>query len=258
MASVQCRRPDILARRRCNKWTRDCADGTLGKMTLQVLLIEDDVDLAATVIDYVQLENIQVEYASNGIAGLDAASQRRFDTIILDVGLPRLDGLSVCQRLRKKGADTPVLMLTARDSLADKLAGFQAGTDDYLVKPFALDELVVRLHALAKRRSGQSRRLTVAGLVLDLSNGRAEREGQQLSLSPTGWILLEELMRASPGVVGRSQLAEAIWGDEPPDSNSLKVHIHRLRNVVESGFDRKLIHTIHGRGFALRGDDENQ
>lgn len=227
-------------------------------MILQALLIEDDLDLAETLIDYLEIEDIQTDYMSNGAAGLAAAQRNRYDAVILDVGLPKLDGLDVCRRLRAEGVDTPVLMLTARDALSDKLAGFRAGTDDYLVKPFELDELVVRLRTLAKRRSGQISRLAVGGLVMDLEAGRAERDGQPLKISPTGWVLLEQLMRASPRVVDRHKLAKAVWGDDLPDSDSLKVHIHRLRQEVDSGFRQKLIQTVPGRGFALRASDENQ
>ena len=226
-------------------------------MAFQILLVEDDVDLAATLIDYLEMENMQLDYMSNGPGGLESARRNRYDVIVLDVGLPKMDGLEVCDALRRDGIDTPLLMLTARDSLADKIAGFRAGTDDYLVKPFEMDELVVRLKSLARRRSGQSRRLAVADLVLDLERGRVQRDGRNLKLSPTGWILLEKLMRASPNVVSRRELADAVWGDDPPDSDSLKVHIHRLRREVETGFRRRLIRTVPGRGLALRGSDEN-
>ena len=225
-------------------------------MAFQILLVEDDVDLAATLIDYLEMEDMQLDYMSNGAGGLEAARGNRYDVIVLDVSLPRMDGLEVCDALRSDGIDTPVLMLTARDSLTDKIAGFRAGTDDYLVKPFEMDELVVRLKSLARRRSGQSRRLVAAGLVLDLDRGRVQRDGRELKLSPTGWILLEKLMRASPNVVSRRELADAVWGDDPPDSDSLKVHIHRLRQEVETGFGRHLIRTVPGRGLALRGSDE--
>ena len=219
---------------------------------LNALLVEDDLDLAETVIQYLQLEAIDCDYASNGVAGLQLMREHRYDVLLLDLNLPRLDGLSVCQQLRRDGDDTPVLMLTARDQLDDKIQGFDAGTDDYLVKPFELEELVVRLQALARRRSGQVRRLSCADLSLDLDSKTATRAGQPLKLSPTGLRLLEVLLRASPRVVSRLALEQALWGDEPPDSNSLKVHLFNLRKAVDGEFAQTLLHTVPGQGFSLR------
>lgn len=222
-------------------------------MTLMVLLVEDDLDLAATIHDFLDLEGISCDHASNGLAGLNLARAGRYDVLLLDIMLPRMDGLAVCTALREAGVDTPVLMLTARDTVADKVAGFRAGTDDYLVKPFALEELVVRVQALARRRSGQVRRLRVADLEIDIDQRRVWRDGRELQVSPTGWILLETLMRQSPRVVSRHQLAQAVWGDDPPDSNALKVHVHHLRQAIDRGFDRPLIETVPGHGFVVRG-----
>jgi len=222
---------------------------------LNVLLVEDDRDLAASVADYLMLDSIQVDHAYNGQAGLTLASQNSYDVILLDIMLPKLDGLGVCEQLRSRGVDTPVLMLTARDTLDDKVAGFQAGTDDYLVKPFALEELSLRTQALAKRRSGQVRKLQVADLVVELDTKQAERAGQPLKLTPTGWILLESLMRASPAVVPRRQLEQTLWPDEAPDTNSLKVHMYNLRQQVNKPFDTPLIHTVTGQGFVIKEDE---
>ena len=221
-------------------------------MTLQVLLVEDDLDLASTVVDYCAFEDIVCDHAANGVAGLELATRNSYQVLLLDINLPRMDGLELCEALRSKGIDTPVLMLTARDSLQDKIAGFDAGTDDYLVKPFELQELAARVHALAKRRSGQVKKLRVGSLQLDLQQKAAVREGAELKLSPTGWTLLETLMRASPAVVSRQQLEQAVWGDEPPDSNSLKVHLHKLRQAVDKDFEQPMIETVAGQGFAIR------
>ena len=225
-------------------------------MPLQVLVVEDDIDLAATIVEYLSLEDMQLEHAINGEAGLLFARMRRYDAIVLDVTMPRMNGLQVCQALRREGIDTPVLMLTARDALDDKLAGFNAGTDDYVVKPLDMAELVVRIQSLAKRRSGQSRVLKVADLVLDLDRRHASRAGRTLRLSPTGWRMLEVLMRASPDVVSRRRLQEAVWGDEPPESNSPAVHLSRLRRAVDGGFRTTLIETVPGHGVALRSPHE--
>lgn len=225
-------------------------------MALQVLVVEDDIDLAATIVEYLSLEDMQPEHAVNGDAGLRFARLRRYDTIVLDVTMPRMNGLQVCHALRREGIDTPVLMLTARDALDDKLAGFNAGTDDYVVKPLDMAELVARIRSLAKRRSGQCRLLEVADLVLDLDRREVSRAGRTLHLSPTGWRMLEVLMRASPGVVSRGRLQEVVWGDEPPESNSLAVHLSRLRRDVDRGFPTSLIETVPGHGIALRAPHE--
>ncbi len=221
-------------------------------MATRVLLIEDNIDLANTVLQFLELEGIDADYVGNGQAGLNLACKHTYDALILDLNLPGLDGLSVCQSLRKAGIDAPILMLTARDTLQDKLAGFEAGTDDYLVKPFSLEELLARVTVLAKRRSGQARKLIVADLEMDLASKRVTRAGQLLQLSPTCWKLLETLMRKSPETVSRQDLEQAIWGDEPPDSNSLKVHLHKLRKIVDTGPRPLLIETVRGHGFTLK------
>jgi DNA-binding response OmpR family regulator len=143
-------------------------------------------------------------------------------------------------------------MLTARDQLDDKVAGFDAGTDDYLVKPFELRELVVRIHALARRRSGQVQLLRCADLEMNLKEDMVTRAGQKIKLSPTARQILETLLRSAPETVPKQKLIDVVWGDNPPDSNSLKVHMHHLRKAVDEPFDQSLIHTIPGRGFAVK------
>lgn len=217
-----------------------------------VLLVEDDLDLAATLIDYLVLDDIHCDHASNGVAGLNLIETNRYDVLLLDLNLPRMDGITLCQKVRQLGLDTPVLMLTARDQLDDKLEGFQAGTDDYLVKPFEMQELVVRVQALSKRRSGLVRRLRCADLEMNLTTHSLTRSGQAIALSPTGWTLLETLLRASPEVVSRDDLCRVVWGDEWPDSNSLKVHMFKLRKAVDEPFETPLIQTVPGQGFVIR------
>lgn len=225
------------------------------KHSLDVLLVEDDRDLAASVADYLALEQVDCDHAYNGQAGLTLATENHYDVILLDLMLPRMDGLEVCQRLRGLGIDTPILMLTARDTLDDKVAGFNVGTDDYLVKPFAMQELIVRIQALAKRRSGQARKLQVADLIMDLDARSVSRDGLMLKLSPSGFTLLETLMRKSPAVVSRDQLERALWPDDIPESNSLKVHIHHLRQQVDKPFAKALINTLKGQGIVIKGDN---
>jgi len=221
-----------------------------------ILLVEDDLDLAATVVDYLELEGISCDHAANGVRGLGLIQAQVYDMVILDVNMPRMDGLLVCQKMRVQGIDTPVLMLTARDTLDDKLAGFRVGSDDYLVKPFAMLELVARIHVLANRRSGQTTRTELYGLNIDFSQKSAKRGQRVLQLSPTGWILLETLVRKCGQIVSRDQLCHAVWGDELPDSNSLKVHLYNLRQQVDGPGESKLIHTVPGQGVAFRQQDE--
>ncbi len=217
-----------------------------------VLLVEDDLDLAITVIDYLKLENIECDHAANGTACLQLIQNNHYDVILLDVNMPRMDGLTVCKELRDQGNDTAVLILTARDTLEDKLAGFKAGSDDYMVKPFEMSELVARIQVLSKRRSGQIISLTIDGLNVDFKQKIAIRNHRELQFSPTGWILLEVLMRKSPLIVSRKVLVQAVWGDCEPDSNSLKVHLFNLRQQIDQEGEVKLIHTIIGQGVALR------
>ena len=157
---------------------------------INILLIEDNRSLAETVITYLNLENIDCDYAATGLQGLELALANRYKVILLDINLPSLNGLKVCEALRAQGADVSVLMLTAGATIEDKLAGFNAGTDDYLVKPFELSELVARIKTLAKRRSGESKRMQVGPLTLDLSSRSANRAGHAISLTPTCWKIL--------------------------------------------------------------------
>ncbi|WED23760.1 response regulator transcription factor [Vibrio sp. JC009] len=222
---------------------------------LNMLLVEDDIDLATAVVDYLDLEDIQCDHAANGYSGLTLIQENRYDVVILDLNLPKMSGLEVCEKLRAQGIDVPVLMLTARDTLDDKLTGFSKGADDYLIKPFAMEELIVRAQVLARRRSGQISRLSVADLVLDTNQKSASRDSKPLKLSPTALKILEELMRASPNPVSREQLMQSVWGDEQPDSNSLKVHIFNLRKQVDGQSEHKLMHTIPNHGFAIKNGD---
>lgn len=222
-------------------------------MTFNTLLVEDNVSLAQTVIAYFDLEGIDCDYASNGSQGLELALLNDYQVILLDINLPRINGLEVCEMIRKQGVDIPVMMLTARDSLEDKLAGFDAGTDDYLVKPFELRELVARVKALFNRRSLHSMKLEVGPLVMDLSLKTICREGQKLKLTPTCWKLLEILMRESPNVVSREKMQNAIWTEpDLPDSNVLKVHLYKLRQQVDKPFSIKLIQTVSSHGVVIR------
>ncbi|MGR5120576.1 response regulator transcription factor [Vibrio astriarenae] len=223
---------------------------------LQLLLVEDDIDLATAIIDYLELEDIQCDHAANGLSGYNLIESNQYDVVVLDLNLPKMNGLEVCEKIRSQGIDVPILMLTARDTLDDKLTGFSKGADDYLVKPFAMEELIVRTQVLSKRRSGQVSKLRVEDLELDLQEKKATRDGQSIKLSPIGIKLLECLLRESPNLVSRDKLMQVVWGDEQPDSNSLKVHMFNLRKAVDGKSEDKLIHTITGHGFALKRESE--
>jgi len=221
-------------------------------MAIQVLLIEDNVELAATISSYLELEGVVCDFASNGRAGLNLVLEQSYHAILLDINLPRMNGFEVCEVLRSRGVETPVLMLTARDTLEDKLAGFDAGTDDYLVKPFQMEELAARVRALAHRRSSQAKKLVLGDLEIDLQRKIATRAGRPLDLTPTGWTILLTLMRSTPAVVDRDTLIDAIWQDDAPDTDLLKVHMYRLRQQVDKPFATALIKTIPNHGFAIR------
>lgn len=218
---------------------------------LDILLVEDDRDLAATVVQYLELEGIRCDHADNGVMAVQLAQRNAYDAMLLDLNLPRLDGIDVCEQLRAEGNDVPILMLTARDQLKDKLDGFRAGTDDFLVKPFELQELVVRVVALTRRRSGQVKVLQYADLRMDLNAHEVTRGEALLKLSPIGWKLLEHLLRASPTAVSRQKLEQAVWGDDIPDSNALKVHMHHLRRAINDA-GSPLVQTVPGYGFAIK------
>ncbi|SFT58331.1 DNA-binding response regulator, OmpR family, contains REC and winged-helix (wHTH) domain [Pseudovibrio denitrificans] len=219
---------------------------------LLVLLIEDDMDLAATVGDYLSFENIECDYAFNGQVGLDSALKNQYDLILLDLTLPKVDGLTVCEQLRAQNVTCPILMLTARDAVSDRVAGFEAGADDYLIKPFAFPELAVRIRALVRRSKGHSTSVTIGDLEVNLSARQASRAGRKLKLSPTGWILLEQLVRSTPNVLSKQELERAVWGDQVPASDSLKVHLYKLRRQLQRPYETQLLHTVAGHGFALR------
>lgn len=221
-------------------------------MNIDVLLVEDDIDLALTVVDYLELEGINCDHAANGVQGLSLIEAHDYQVILLDINLPRLNGLSVCEKVRDSSNDTPILMLTARDSLNDKVAGFNAGTDDYLVKPFEIEELLLRVIALSTRRSGQVSTLAFAGLSLHLKANSVTYNDEQIKLTPITFKLLEKLMREASKPVSRTALIQAVWGDNQPDSNSLKVHMHHLRKQLEKVTSNISVDTEPRFGFILR------
>lgn len=219
-----------------------------------VLIVEDNRNISEMVGEYLESRGFEVDYAADGLDGYRLASENAYDAIVLDLMLPRLDGVEVCKKLRTEARKaTPILMLTARDTLDDKLTGLSSGADDYLTKPFAIRELEARLHALIRRDRRQigSEKLRIADLELDPGTMRATRAGVELQLSPIGLRLLSILMRESPRVVSRQEVEREIWGDDLPDSDTLRSHLYNLRKVMDKPFDRPLLHTVQSAGYRI-------
>jgi DNA-binding response OmpR family regulator len=224
----------------------------------RILIVEDNADLAANLADYLEAHGYVPDVAQDGVTGLHLAVTQRYDALVLDVMLPGMDGLALCRRLRQDARSVvPILMLTARGTLDDKAAGFAEGADDYLVKPFELRELDLRLQALLRRGAcaGQARRLAVADLVFDLDTLEISRGGQALALPAMPRRILELLMQRSPQVVPRADIETALWGDMPPDSDALRVHMHTLRLAIEPPGSRPLLRTVRGVGYQLAEQD---
>jgi DNA-binding response OmpR family regulator len=224
---------------------------------MRVLIVEDNRNLAANVADYLKSHGHVVDLAMDGLSGLHLAVTGDFDAIVLDLGLPAMDGTELCRRLRAAQAATPVLMLTARGELEDRIAGLELGGDDYLVKPVALKELETRLRALVRRARGglTQPRLQVADLILDERTMQVTRAGQAIALARLDYELLRVLMRESPAVVPRSRLESELWGEEPPETDALRAHIHVLRRAIDYSFSPPLLHTVHSVGYRLAKDD---
>lgn len=226
--------------------------------SLHILVIEDNPDLAANVCDFLEAKGHIVDAAGDGITGLHLAVTKDYDAIVLDIVLPGMDGFTVCRKFRDEARrNTPVLMLTARDALDDRVAGLECGADDYVLKPFALRELEARLKALVRRaKSGVTPdTLRVADLEFDSALVRVKRGERVIPLPPIPFKLLETLLRASPRVVRREELERAVWGDVPPDSDALRSHMHTLRAAVDGPGEPALIHTQRGIGYRIAPPD---
>ena len=226
--------------------------------SLYVLLVEDQLNIARNISDYMEAKGHIFDFANQGQQGLDLALENHYDLIILDLNLPVMDGLQVCQQIRElSNRHIPILMLTARDSIEDKVSGFTVGADDYLTKPFSLQELEVRCMALSRRYLLQTNDTLIIGpLSLDRKNKQVTRDGQLLNLHSMGFRILTVLAQAYPQVVSRSQLSQKLWGDEPTESDAMRSHIYQLRCVLDKPFDFPILKTVHGVGFALDIKDE--
>jgi DNA-binding response OmpR family regulator len=228
----------------------------LGAAPIRALIVEDNRDICANIAAYLEKHSYILDFAYDGISAMHLALTNPFDVIVLDLMLPGMDGLSFCKKLRVDAVvNTPVLMLTARDTLDDKLKGFSAGADDYLVKPFALQELHARLQALYKRSHGKTDNLLSVGeLTLNRSTMQVHRAGRRVDLNPAGMKLLQRLMEESPSVVDRDTLETLLWADEIPDGDALRSHMYKLRQAIDRHFDSPLIHTVHRIGYRIAED----
>lgn len=225
----------------------------------KILIIEDNPDIVANIYAFFEPRGFELDNAHNGLSGLALATSNRYDVILLDVMLPGMDGTKLCKTLREELHDkTPVLMLTARDTVLDKVAGFDSGADDYLVKPFSLVELEARIKALIRRNQDEhfQHTIEVGKLSLNTEQHSIKREDKLLKLTPTGFKILYALMSASPRVVSKTELEERVWGQDIPSSDALRTHLHSVRAQVDKPFDKVMIVTIAGVGYQIIDPDK--
>jgi DNA-binding response OmpR family regulator len=219
-----------------------------------ILIVEDNKDIAEMMYVFFENRNYIMDYASDGITALNLLRENSYDAIVLDLMLPDYDGVNICKLAREEmNLSTPILMLTARDTLQDKVTGLDSGADDYLVKPFELLELEARINALLRRATSepQNKVFMVEDLEVNIDTLQVTRAGQELTVSPIGYKILMLLITAAPKVVSRREIEIAIWGDVLPDSDTLRSHLYNLRQAVDKPFDKKLIHTIQSRGYRI-------
>jgi two-component system OmpR family response regulator len=224
---------------------------------LRILIVEDDKKIASFITKGLKQEGFAVDHVTNGEDGLHLILHEPYDAAIVDIMLPKLDGLSLVEEMRRSKVNTPVLILSAKRSVDDRVRGLQKGSDDYLTKPFAFSELLARIQALIRRATGatQTTRLQVSDLSMDLLSRKVTRRGNQIDLKPLDFALLEYLMRHAGRVVSKTMIMEHVWGyDFDPGTNVVEARICKLREKIEKEFDKKLIHTIKGVGYVLRED----
>lgn len=224
---------------------------------MRILVVEDDKKIASFLIKGLKQEGFAVDHVTNGEDGLHLALHEPYDAAIIDIMLPKLDGLSLIEEMRRNKINTPVIILSAKRSVNDRIKGLQTGGDDYLIKPFAFSELLARIHSLIRRATGatESTRLRMGDLSMDLLNREVIRQGKRIDLQPREFGLLEYLMRNAGRVVSKTMIMEHVWDyNFDPETNVVEARMCRLREKIEGGFDKKLIHTIKGVGYVLRED----
>ena len=224
---------------------------------MRLLLVEDDLKIAQFVSQGLREAGFAVDHLDNGEDGLHMALNEPYDVAVIDIMLPGVDGLTLIEGMRKRKINIPVLILSARRTVDDRVHGLQTGGDDYLIKPFAFSELLARVHALIRRSTGEANptQLSVADLTLDLKTRRVERGGRNIDMQPLEFSLLEYLMRNVGHVVSKTMIMEHVWDyNFNPQTNVVEARICVLRNKVDRDFDMKLIHTIRGVGYVLKAD----
>jgi two-component system OmpR family response regulator len=222
---------------------------------MRILLVEDDIKIASFIIKGLRSAGYAVDHASDGEEGLDLALTEPYDMAVIDIMLPKRDGLSLIKQLREQKVNTPALILSAKGSVDDRVKGLETGADDYLTKPFAFSELLARVQALIRRASGVSdpTRLTVGDLSVNLLTREVIREGKNIVLQPLEFSLLEYLMRHAGRIVSKTMIMEHVWDYHfDPQTNVVEARISRLRDKIDNGFEKKLIHTIRGVGYVLK------
>jgi DNA-binding response OmpR family regulator len=224
---------------------------------MRLLLVEDDSTIARFIAKGLREQSYAIDVAGSGEQALYQAAINTYDLVILDVMIPAPDGFAVCRELRKSGHRMPILMLTARDAVEDRIAGLDGGADDYLTKPFEFRELLARLRALIRRTGSlQAAQLVVADLIVDTVGQNVSRRGQAISLTAKEYALVEFLARNAGRVVGRAEIAEHVWDEEfDPFSNLIEVYVNRIRRKVDSGFGKPLLHTRRGAGYVLTANE---
>ncbi len=221
---------------------------------MKVLIVDDNHNIAETIADYLELEGMTIDCAYHGEAALNLVKENHYDVIIMDIMMPKLDGINAVKKLRKEQfCNTPILFLTAKDQLEDKIAAFKAGGDDYLLKPFAMEELCLRLYALSNRGPRQDiGELKFADITINTRTDEVKRAETEIKLSRIQLKILKLLMRQAPSIVSRQEVIESIWGDETPSSDALRSHIYGLRNALDKGFETSRLETIHGQGYRIK------
>jgi len=226
--------------------------------SMRILLVEDDLKIASFIIKGLRATGYAVDHAADGEEGLHLALTEPYDTAIIDIMLPKLDGLALIERMRKEKVNTPVIILSARDSIDDRVKGLQTGGDDYLTKPFAFSELLARVQALIRRAGGisEATQLNVGDLSINLLTREVTRGGRKIELQPLEFSLLEYLVRSKGRIVSKTMIMEHVWDyNFDPQTNVVEVRISRLRDKIDRGFDKKLIHTVRGVGYVLKETD---
>ncbi|MDJ0915473.1 MAG: response regulator transcription factor [Desulfobacterales bacterium] len=225
---------------------------------MRLLLVEDDNKIASFIIKGLKAAGFAVDHANNGEDGLHLAITEPYDVAVIDIMLPKIDGLTLIKKIRRQAINTPVIILSAKGSIDDRVKGLQTGSDDYLTKPFAFSELLARVQALMRRSSGASEptRLSVADLSLNLLTREVSRAGQSIELQPREFALLEYLLRNAGRVVSKTMIMEHVWDyNFDPQTNVVEARICRLRDKVDKEFDHKLIHTVRGVGYVLKAPE---